>query len=697
MWTRYESKFNFPLKSWTPNHFVPIFDSFESSSFIDIESSDSMDKTSIVEKILSDTSKSLSEEEISTDNSHSKLQFSESVNNAEISTAKMFEYQFAFNNEGKFFDTQCILKKIINGQNVGKKVPFGLKHNVSFLIDNTFNFSRRSESFSSVYPDDCCQWNHGSTNTYFFGLFGENFKIMIKKNDVFYSKTGNNLKNLIPAPESYIKVKHYQCTLKRDSQYKKKVTEIIDLVGDFPKNILKRSFVQYIGKPDTMRKAHGNSKVKNSRYIRTNPETLSTLRKEAQVQAPKQVYVNNIVKKDISEQPRDQRQIYNLKKLEKSSGRSSKSNIADDIQDIIANFTNGKDPFVKKLFMNLNNPPDIIMYTSSSIDFLNALRQNKNSKLHICIDRTFNLSNYFLTLTTFKFPFLAKKSSRESAILIGPMLLHSRANKESYIHFFNHLKSILKENLDGIILKENDIMFGTDQEIALVKAINDSFPDSHLTFCSKHLKDNLSRFLSEKIGMPLAEVVKIKNKFFHGLLECHDISEFTKLSIKYINECSQGKDEVYNYLDKLTKILEKHVFKKTEEPAWTNNNCESINFVIKSFLDWKIVRPTFLIKSLEKIVNTQINDIFRAFIGEGEYYVKEHFGCKLFERETWMELSDDEKIKKVITQIKMFKKMSSDEITSKDGKLVIKNHPLVAKKPGQRVRPKVCKTRKHYY
>ena len=53
-----------------------------------------------------------------------------------------------------------------------------------------------------------------------------------------------------------------------------------------------------------------------------------------------------------------------------------------------------------------------------------------------------------------------------------------------------------------------------------------AFPPSTLKLCTKHLKDNLSRFLSEKIGMELNKIFRIKNKSFHILLGSNTIGEF---------------------------------------------------------------------------------------------------------------------------------------------------------------------------
>jgi hypothetical protein len=49
------------------------------------------------------------------------------------------------------------------------------------------------------------------------------------------------------------------------------------------------------------------------------------------------------------------------------------------------------------------------------------------------------------------------------------------------------LASVIDTNISEALLRVNDIVVGSDEEKALVKAIKSSFPNSELTLCTRHL------------------------------------------------------------------------------------------------------------------------------------------------------------------------------------------------------------------
>lgn len=218
-------------------------------------------------------------------------------------------------------------------------MPIGPKRNTSFLINNGLNFERRLASESSVYFDDCGQWKSGSSNVCYLGKFDDGFKLMPLKDGKFFAKSGNNLQELKTVPTEFIKIRHYQCSLLRDPSFRKKITQCISFKGSFSPSILKKCFVQYTGEPNIERSRHKNSLIKNSVYVRTDPEVISKVKQELKTECPKKVYVENVVDKAIESQPRDLRQLYNCKKGNESSGISSKTNIADDIQKLISEYS----------------------------------------------------------------------------------------------------------------------------------------------------------------------------------------------------------------------------------------------------------------------------------------------------------------------------------------------------------------------
>ena len=67
-----------------------------------------------------------------------------------------------------------------------------------------------------------------------------------------------------------------------------------------------------------------------------------------------------------------------------------------------------------------------------------------------------------------------------------------------YQRFFTHLSAVLGTEIESSLLSTNDLVIGTDEEKALVKALKSSFPNSKLRLCTRHLGENFRRHLKTK-------------------------------------------------------------------------------------------------------------------------------------------------------------------------------------------------------
>ena len=80
----------------------------------------------------------------------------------------------------------------------------------------------------------------------------------------------------------------------------------------------------------------------------------------------------------------------------------------------------------------------------------------------------------------------------EHPLFIGPVLIHRDATFDAYNYFFSTVKASLysKHSIGSFDLRlGKDMLIGSDEERALVNAIDSYFPGSNQLFCSKHLKD----------------------------------------------------------------------------------------------------------------------------------------------------------------------------------------------------------------
>ena len=95
------------------------------------------------------------------------------------------------------------------------------------------------------------------------------------------------------------------------------------------------------------------------------------------------------------------------------------------------------------------------------------------------VDRTFNLDPCFVTTLVYKNRSVVRKSSNDSPIFLGPVMFHFDAKTETYTAFFSHLAGVLgAEGIHTELMVDDDLVFGSDQERAIVNAIRAVFHSS---------------------------------------------------------------------------------------------------------------------------------------------------------------------------------------------------------------------------
>ena len=127
------------------------------------------------------------------------------------------------------------------------------------------------------------------------------------------------------------------------------------------------------------------------------------------------------------------------------------------------------------------------------------------------IDPTFNLGNFFVTVTTYKHLMLRKKSNGEHPVFIGPCLIHMQQNTETYYSFLSCLigkKSSLRD------LKA----YGSDGEVALLNALVAALPDSIGLRCFNHMRDNIEDQLLNKLKVQSEVKSKIIQAIFGHII-----------------------------------------------------------------------------------------------------------------------------------------------------------------------------------
>ena len=93
------------------------------------------------------------------------------------------------------------------------------------------------------------------------------------------------------------------------------------------------------------------------------------------------------------------------------------------------------------------------------------------------VDRTFGLSLLSVTITVFHQSNLKTTVRNAHPVFLEPVLISTDAT-QTYELMFYSIRLNLNEPLIGIALDENSLIFGSNQEKAIVKALESRWPES---------------------------------------------------------------------------------------------------------------------------------------------------------------------------------------------------------------------------
>ncbi len=292
----------------------------------------------------------------------------------------------------------------------------------------------------------------------------------------------------------------------------------------------------------------------------------------------------------------------------------------------------------------------------SDIERFCANGQSTNCSV-LGIDPTFNLGDFYVTVTTYENLMLINKKTSKHPVLIGPMLVHQTRTYDTYFYFASQLLKHSKNmsNLNAI---------GTDGEEQLSNAFGKVFPGAVHLLCTIHKRDNIRRKLRELLvpseyAKRMEESIfgyQVGETFFTGLVDTDDSAEFTSklenLKAKWNEICP----EFYEwFLVHEANLFCSHMIRSIRSSAglgsppclYTTNNNESINRVLKASVAYKKQEwPAFNTKMLA-VVNDQQEEVNKAICGIGEFTFCEEFKFLEVPHTQWIQMTKEQRMSKV--------------------------------------------------
>ena len=263
----------------------------------------------------------------------------------------------------------------------------------------------------------------------------------------------------------------------------------------------------------------------------------------------------------------------------------------------------------------------IILYTERQLEDIRCLccAGPAAQQTVLGIDKTFNLGQLHVSIMVFKNISLVRQATLTHPLFLGPILIHGNSDWRTFASFFSAIDVALGETPSSPVI-------GSDEETAIRKAARFVFKNAKLMSCHRHLKANATSQLRDKVGTSLDVRGRLVSAMFGelGLTKANTIAVFEVRHaeiLQMIRDLAPGF-EIY-YSQRLYPVIQENLATTLSHPDvpldWTNNNCESVNHILKMKTQWTPQDIPTLINTLYDTVEATYIDVERAIMRRGEF------------------------------------------------------------------------------
>jgi len=112
----------------------------------------------------------------------------------------------------------------------------------------------------------------------------------------------------------------------------------------------------------------------------------------------------------------------------------------------------------------------------------------------------------------------------------------------------------------------------------------------------------------------------------NGLVHADDEIYFDVLCEQIEEKAMELSPTFHRYFTSRVKLTVKELWSGPTPPGyfdknWTNNNCESLNQVLKASINWESKPLLDLVTTLKEIVDAQFKDLLRSLVSRGQYRI----------------------------------------------------------------------------
>ena len=173
-----------------------------------------------------------------------------------------------------------------------------------------------------------------------------------------------------------------------------------------------------------------------------------------------------------------------------------------------------------------------------------------------------------------------------------------------------------------------------------------------------------------------------------GLMDADDSICYDKLANDLDQDLTQISTKFREYFKKrLNPLLKSKVnVPQTENQVikhWTNNNCESMNHVLKQTVDWKSQPLPDLVRLLLELVKGQFKRLRSALLQTGDYRLADTH--KQFEntKTDWIKMTEKQLRSNHFRRFRLYVHCYEKKVISTDGMTTVIAPKTNGRKPGQ--------------
>jgi len=201
-------------------------------------------------------------------------------------------------------------------------------------------------------------------------------------------------------------------------------------------------------------------------------------------------------------------------------------------------------------------------------------------------------------------------------------MFHFDGRADTYVNYFRCLRDAVGVDvLCACVNGDVEMVFGSDEEKAMVFALKQVFPEAKHVLCMQHIEENVRRFLTDKVGAAVSDreavVARVRgagdmetNDTFNGEERLSELME----TARRVAASTDNAAKLLSYVnDKLIPKLRNNMAVVRDHGwvtrHWTNNNAESVNHLLKLKADWRQLPIPAIVDNIYDMVKLSLVDL----------------------------------------------------------------------------------------